>query len=161
MNGIRGDWRMGLFDWIFKKKKVDLKLDWREKYETGIIEIDAQHKNLFGLYNGFVDLIYSGGSLEKLQKGLDGLLEYVVLHFNTEEAYMMKYSFDGFEEHKSEHKALREKTYYLHKDFANGKPVLTMDVLLFLKSWISNHVLVCDMKYKDFLLSKLPKAYLA
>jgi hemerythrin-like metal-binding protein len=150
-----------LYDWIFKKKKDDLRLEWDSKYSVGIIEIDAQHKKLFAVYNDFVDVIYREGGTEDLQKSLDALLEYVILHFSAEEGYMQKYAYEGFEAHKAEHKALREKTYYLHKDFSAGKPVLTMDVLLFLKNWISEHVLGVDMKYRDFLVSKLPAKYLA
>jgi hemerythrin len=150
---------MGLFDWIFKKKRDDLSLKWQKSYSVGIIDIDAQHKKLFSFYDDLVDAIYKGETNENLGKCLDGLLNYVVVHFDTEEAYMSKLGYPEYEKHKAEHKALREKTYYLHKDYSEGKPVLTLELLDFFRKWISQHVLTTDKKYQPFLMSKLPKEY--
>ena len=152
---------MGLFDWIFKRKKEELYLEWNDSYRTGIIEIDAQHTKLFGLYNDLVSSIYKGEGLKDLKKCLLDLIDYAIVHFATEEAYMQKYSYPAIEYHKTEHKELREKTYFLSKDFEAGKPVLTMDVLDFLKKWLAHHVLDIDMQYKDFLRKKLPAEYLS
>jgi hemerythrin len=152
---------MGLFDWIFKRKKEDLHLEWEEKYFTGIIEIDAQHRNLFSLYNSLVSAIYKGEGLVLLKQSLAELLDYAVMHFATEEAYLKKYSYPAFTQHEKEHKELREKTYFLCKDFEAGKPVLTIDLLDFLKKWLQHHVIVVDMEYRDFLRSKLPGEYLS
>lgn len=145
---------MGLFDWIFRKKKDDLSLIWSDKYRIGVLEIDVQHENLFKLYNELVNALYKGEGLKVLQKCLDDLFDYVIVHFTTEEAYMEKYQYPGIVEHKAAHKVLREKTYYIHKDFTDGKPVLTMEVLLFVKDWIHNHVLGVDMQYKPYLTGK-------
>jgi hemerythrin len=152
---------MGFFDWIFKKDKNELHLEWDKKYQTGIIEIDAQHKKLFGLYNSLVSAIYEGQSDIHLQNSLKELIDYAMMHFRIEESYMQKYEYPEFEEHKQEHRKLREQTYFLAKDFEQGKPVLTMDLLDFLKKWLSNHVMVSDMKYKKYLWKKLPKGYLS
>ncbi|HMK61156.1 MAG TPA: bacteriohemerythrin [Dissulfurispiraceae bacterium] len=152
---------MGFFDWIFRRRKDDMHLGWNGSYSLGILEIDIQHKNLFTLYNELVQTIYAGGDKEKLRRNLDSLLNYVVMHFATEEGYMEKYSYPGYEAHASEHRKLREKTYTIHKDFTDGKPVLTMEVVLFLKNWISDHVLSTDRQYKNFFLQRLPKEYRA
>lgn len=146
---------MGLFNWIFKKKKDDLSLHWSDKYRTGVLEIDVQHENLFGLYNALVDAVYKGAGLLVLQHCLDDLFEYVIVHFTTEEAYMERFQYPDLAAHKAAHKILREKTYYLHKDFTAGKPVLTMEVLLFVKEWIHTHVLNMDMQYKPYLVGKI------
>lgn len=150
---------MGVFDWIFKRKKEELHLGWKKVYSVGILEIDVQHKNLFKLYNDLVDAIYRGEGIKSLQEGLNSLVEYVFMHFNTEEGYMQKYSYPGYEAHKAEHKKLREKVYYIHKDFTEGKPVLTMDVVNFIRDWISDHILVVDMKYKTHLKERIPREY--
>ncbi len=150
---------MGVFDWIFKRKKEKLHLGWKDVYSVGIIEIDVQHKNLFKLYNDLVDAIYRGEGIKSLQKSLNSLVEYVFMHFNIEEGYMQKYSYPGYEAHKAEHKKLREKVYYIHKDFTEGKPVLTMDVIIFLRDWISDHILGVDMKYKTHMKERIPREY--
>lgn len=142
---------MGLFDWIFRKKKDDLSLTWSDKYRIGVLEIDVQHENLFKLYNALVDAVYKGEGIKVLQKCLDDLFDYVIVHFTTGEAYMEKCHYPGIADHKAAHKVLREKTYYIHKDFTDGKPVLTMEGLLFVKDWIHNHVLGVDMQYKPYL----------
>ncbi len=142
---------MGLFDWIFKRKKSELFIEWNDKYKVDIIEIDAQHKRLFGIYNNLVDAMYQGVGVKELGNALNELLEYSVVHFMTEEGYMEKYKYTGLEEHRSAHRAFRERFYHLHKEFTEGKPVLTADVVEYLRDWLKQHVLNMDQKYAPFL----------
>jgi len=142
---------MGLFDWIKRKRKNRYIMEWSRKYHTGITEIDVQHEKLFSMYNDLVHALFRGESMERLGSILDRLLKYVVVHFTAEEKYMERYGYPELEEHRAIHRSLMEKTYQLHKDFEAGRPVLTEDLLVFLKEWITEHILKTDLKYKDFL----------
>lgn len=143
---------MGLFDWLFKhKNKSDYTIEWKDRYSVGIIEIDAQHKKLFQLYNNLIEAMHQGVGIKELGKALDELLEYSVWHFMTEENYMEKYKYPELENHKKIHNEFREKFYKIHKDFHEGKPVITQEVVEYLRDWIKNHVLYTDQKYAPFL----------
>ncbi|RME67755.1 MAG: hemerythrin [Nitrospirae bacterium] len=142
---------MGLFDWILKRNRSDMRIPWSDKFSVGVTEIDSQHKKLFSLYNNLVDAMYEGETMGKLQETLDKLIEYVVFHFTTEENYMKKYNYPEYEDHKKMHVYLRDKTLDIHRDFSEGKPVLTADVVDFLKKWLTEHVINVDKKLGKFL----------
>ncbi len=142
---------MGLFDWIFGKKKKDYLIEWEDRYSVGIIEIDAQHRRLFEIYNNLIEAMYQGVGVKELGNALNELLEYAVVHFMTEEGYMQKYGYPGYDAHKNVHKEFRERFYGLHKEFHEGKPVLTAEVTEYLRDWLKNHVLNMDQKYAPHL----------
>ncbi len=95
----------------------------------GIIEIDAQHRRLFQIYNNLIEAMYQGVGVKELGNALNDLLEYSVVHFMTEENYMEKYRYPELENHRAIHKEFRDRFYKLHKDFHEGKPVITAEVV--------------------------------
>lgn len=143
---------MGLFDWLLKRKRSDMFIEWNDKYSVKIIEIDAQHKRLFEIFNNLVDAMYKGVGIRELGNALDELLEYSVLHFMTEEGYMEKYRYPELEQHRQAHREFRDRFYRMHKEFHEGKPVLTADVIDYLRDWIKGHVLNVDQRYSAHLI---------
>lgn len=142
---------MGLFDWIFKRKQSELIIEWNDKYKVNIIEIDAQHEKLFAIYNNLVDAMYKGVGVKELGNALNELLDYTVVHFMTEEGYLEKYRYPELESHRSAHKDFRNRVYILHKEFSEGKPVLTAEVVEYLRDWLKQHVLNVDQQYAPHL----------
>lgn len=143
---------MGLFDWLLKREKPDMFIEWDDKYSVKIIEIDAQHRRLFEIYNNLVNAMYQGVGMKELGNALTELLDYSVMHFMTEEGYMEKYGYPELDVHKNAHKEFRERFYKLHKEFHEGKPVLTAEVVDYLRDWIKGHVLNVDQRYSKYLL---------
>lgn len=142
---------MGLFDWIFRKNKKDYLIEWEDRYSVDIIEIDAQHRRLFQIYNNLIEAMYQGVGVKELGNALNELLEYAVVHFMTEEGYLQKYGYPGYDAHKAVHSEFRQRLYTLHKKFHEGKPVLTAEVTEYVRDWIKVHVLNMDQKYGPFL----------
>ncbi|MDI6800710.1 MAG: bacteriohemerythrin [Thermodesulfovibrionales bacterium] len=140
---------MGIFDFL-KGKKKDKILQWHDKYKVNIIEIDAQHKKLFALYNELLNAMYKGEGYDVLEKCLDELIRYIGTHFLTEENYMLKFNYPAYEEHKKLHFELIKTTLNLHKEFRERKTVLTEEVVDFLNDWLTNHVLQVDQQYASF-----------
>ena len=122
---------------------------WSEKYSVGNFLIDGQHKRLVSMINQLHESMRDGKGKETLQKILDDLVRYTKEHFLTEEAMMKKANYPGYAAHKAEHDKLTEKAVDLQKAYADGKAPLTMDVLNFLKNWLTNHIEGTDKKYKD------------
>jgi hemerythrin len=128
-------------------------LPWDEKYSINV-KIDSQHKKLIDLINGLHDAMKVGKSKDVMSKILQGLIDYTDYHFSTEEKFMTKYSYPEYPQHKSEHERFVEKVLDFQKRFNAGSLTLSMEVLGFLKDWLSNHILVTDKKYGPFFNEK-------
>ena len=124
-------------------------IQWSEKYSVSNFLIDSQHKRLVSMINQLHESMRDGKGKETLQKILDDLVKYTKEHFLTEETMMKKANYPGYAAHKAEHDKLTEKAVDLQKSYAEGKSPLTMDVLNFLKNWLTNHIEGTDKKYKD------------
>jgi hemerythrin len=124
-------------------------IQWSEKYSVNNFLIDSQHKKLVSMINLLHDSMRNGKGKETLEKILDDLVKYTKEHFLTEEAMMKKANYPGFVTHKLEHDKLTKKAITLQKSYIEGKAPLTMDILNFLKDWLTNHIEGIDKKYKD------------
>lgn len=127
---------------------------WSDRYSVNINEIDNQHKKLVDLLNSLHDSMKAGRGNEVLGKTLTELIQYVGTHFATEEKLFRTYGYPEYSAHKAEHDKLTQKAIELQKNFQQGAPVLTVEVLGFLKDWLQNHILGTDKKYSQFLNSK-------
>ena len=122
---------------------------WNKNFETGIAQIDAQHKRLVELLNqlGFY-LAHSARSIE-LNEVFDALTSYADYHFKTEEAVWKKFLRDDLwgEEHLKEHSTFLRDITALRK----GETGLSFDdmirnILRFLMRWLVLHILGDDMR---------------
>lgn len=131
--------------------------EWKQQFSCGIPKIDEQHKKLFQLGQEIYDLVNINDGYDHYDEVMNTLLElkdYTVYHFNFEEKAMLMYNFYDFENHKIEHDQFVEKI----KDFLkneekideNQKEVCN-EMLKFIGSWICEHILCSDMKYKEHL----------
>jgi len=125
-----------------------MELKWRKAYETGIQEIDKQHKHLFSLFQDLYNTpMYEKGN--KLKESIQEFFNYAEYHFASEEKYWKKINLpqDMIEHHRKEHNYyIQEIQSKLNQDHHNGI-FLTMDILDFLKDWVIDHILGEDMEY--------------
>lgn len=68
-------------------------LTWNDDLLTGISEIDTQHKELFNLMNWFFNACERGSCGKQIRRVFEFLNNYIAYHFDTEEAYMIKYNY--------------------------------------------------------------------
>lgn len=129
-------------------------MTWSDALSVNIKEIDDQHKKLVNMLNELHDAMKSGQGAKITGSVLTGLIQYVGTHFATEEKYMKQHAYPDFIKHKAEHDDLTKKAVDLQKQFQDGKPVLTVELLNFLKNWLSNHIMGTDKKYSPYLNSK-------
>lgn len=129
-------------------------MNWSDKLSVNIREIDEQHKKLVTMVNELHEAMSSGKGKEVIGKILTGLVQYVASHFATEERFMKTHSFPGYLAHKAEHDKLTKKALELQQQFQEGKPVITVEVMGFLKDWLSSHILGTDKNYAPYLNGK-------
>ncbi len=129
-------------------------INWNDSLSVNIKEIDVQHQRLISIVNELHDAMKSGKSKEILGKIFIGLQQYVATHFATEEKYMSQFNYPDYNAHKIEHTKLTQKVVELQKKFENGDPVLTLELMNFLKNWLQQHIIGTDKKYGPFLNSR-------
>ena len=131
-------------------------ITWDAKYSTGIEHLDYQHEKLFFMANHLYDAMQRGVEQDILGEILVELVEYISYHFATEEAYMQKHRFPGYDAHRQEHDLLRNRAMDLFDDFGKGGDALSAQVMNFLKEWLQDHIIRSDMCYAHYLENSAP-----
>lgn len=125
-------------------------LEWNDSFSVGVTEIEAQHKNLVSYLNDLHFAMTQGKGNTILQSLLARLVDYTKTHFENEEKYMKQWNYPGYIYHKGEHDAFVKKVADFKTKFEAGQTTLSIDILIFLKEWVFNHILGTDKKYGPF-----------
>ena len=127
---------------------------WKDAYKVGVNKIDAQHRTLVSLLNKLHQAMSEGRDREALASILDELLGYTKFHFRTEEQLMEQTGFPELAQHRSQHAALTRKVLDFQRDFATGKVALSVQLMSFLKDWLTSHIMKTDKRYSSHLLER-------
>jgi hemerythrin len=125
------------------------KFIWREEYCIGHAEIDAQHKDLFGLQSKLYDAVSAGHGKELVEQVVEELLSYVRNHFILEETLMSEMNYPGFEEHRRQHLQLLERVNSMRSLVARGENLASIELLEFMNDWLSQHILKSDLQLTE------------
>ncbi len=128
-------------------------IEWNDNFITGVHECDIQHKKIINVFNAIYDAIRLNINKRALKDSFNSLINYFDKHFTLEENLMEKYGYPELQEHREEHKKLRETI-----DKFMQKPeeeINYLEVLKYLKNWWVNHIITMDKKYGLFLESKI------
>jgi len=115
---------------------------WDASFDVKVASFNTQHKKLFDLINALDADRGNGGKLK-------ALVEYVVMHFKSEEDSFAQHGFDSAS--TKGHKAIHEKFV---SDAGGVKVPVDEGTMNFIKQWLVNHIKISDMKYADFLSGK-------
>lgn len=130
-------------------------IEWTAELSVGIDSIDEQHKKLVNMINALNDAMLLGESNELLGKIFTGLATYTQKHFAYEENMFAEYGYADSQEHKRQHAELINQVIELKEQFIeNPQGTISADLMLFLKRWLTNHIMRTDKEYSEFLLSK-------
>lgn len=125
-------------------------LQWNDRFKTGIKKFDIQHHGLFDRYNRIVEDINNNEDNDVIKQHLNYLYVYTINHFVDEEEAMAKVGCRYLEEQRAEHRQLKEQVEkYMEKINEESFPYL--ELLDFLKHWLSHHIMEMDMKYTECL----------
>jgi hemerythrin-like metal-binding protein len=124
------------------------KLEWEEKYSVGVEEIDDQHKKMFAVINELLDAINSNTTEKHLGEIIDGLVEYKMFHFATEEKYFKEFNYEEAEEHVGKHKEFNDKLNKLKEKYPMPTVDFAFELVDFLEDWLIDHLMAMDQKYK-------------
>ncbi|MDP7591373.1 MAG: bacteriohemerythrin [Litorilituus sp.] len=130
-------------------------IEWTAELSVGIGSIDEQHKKLVNMINALNDAMLLGHSNELLEKIFSGLATYTHKHFSYEESLFAEYGYSDSKEHKRQHQELIAQVVDLKTKFLERpQEAMNKDLVIFLKRWLTNHIMRSDKEYSDFLISK-------
>ena len=129
-------------------------VQWDERLCVNIKEIDDQHKYLFQLINNLHNSLREGQGDTIIKPILSSLVEYVIIHFATEEKWMKKYNYPELKQHKQEHQVYVTEIKGFISKYKKKTPLLAQDILLSLGGWCRIHIREYDKKFGDFLEDK-------
>ena len=127
---------------------------WDDSYETGITEIDQDHKTLVNLINDLYEAMQDGSGGALLLPIFSALKHYTETHFTKEERYMVECEAPGQEKHFQEHKLMMAKLADLESRHRKGEAAISLPTLTFLRDWLKNHICVIDQAMASQLKNK-------
>jgi len=127
-------------------------ITWKDSYSVGVELIDNDHKLLVSLINQLADATEGGQGRDVVGSVLNVLIEYTVGHFSREEMLMEKGGYPDLVAHRKHHHALTEKVVAMAAQYRDGQAdSLDRDILDFLKTWLTGHILGVDMEYRPYV----------
>jgi hemerythrin-like metal-binding protein len=139
--------------------QTNVLMPWNSELATGVKVIDEQHRKLVDIINNLYGAMKSGQSRSVMEKILDGLAEYTVYHFGTEEKYFDQFKYSDTVQHKRLHEDLKSQVVAVIGKFKSGQADVSMDLMQFLKDWLVNHIVKTDKRYvRTFLDNGLKRS---
>ncbi len=118
---------------------------WEERYNTGIEEIDRQHRTLVGMINKLGQAKKGQGDRKTIQDVIEELSQYTVSHFAFEEDLMETSGYRYLKPHQNIHKTFIKKVEGFSNRFQAGDDIVE-EFHSLLRSWLLQHIQNDDAK---------------
>ena len=125
---------------------------WTDEMSVGVSSIDEQHKKLVNLINALNAAMEEGETDAVLNKIFEELLAYTDRHFQYEESLFAQTGYVDEPAHRAEHDALRKKVTDMKHRVDRGDFVLGVEVMGFLRDWLTRHIMGSDKAYSQHLV---------
>jgi len=134
-------------------------INWQDDFNTGVQEIDEQHRILVKTLNEAATKLASDNSQAQALGITKELLAYALYHFETEEALMQQYHYQQQDElmmqqHLKQHRSFSRQVLAVREQLFAGKEVDTAELLDFLYQWLVNHILKTDQALAKVILAQ-------
>lgn len=122
---------------------------WNEHFDTGIEEVDDQHRKLVHLLNQLAAHLANASSEVKLNETFKELVDYADYHFKTEEEVWQQRlkNTAPLSQHKQIHQTFVDKIAAI-KRHETDKPTIEIieEIVSFLTQWLAFHILDDDKR---------------
>jgi len=126
-------------------------IEWRSEFETGVLDVDHEHRELIDLINQLHDQMGGDAEPDKISAFLGEVFARISAHFALEESVMRKHQYDQYTEHKADHEKLLDDIRDIMDDFEAGKFAAYDEALSSaVRDWFVDH-----FKTKDARLHRL------
>jgi hemerythrin len=128
-------------------------LNWSDQYSVGVKQMDDQHRTLVGILNKLYDAMMNHCAIEVTEPLVIQLVQYTQTHFADEEALMAATDFPELKEHREQHRRLIERVQSEVSHAARKDLFQPVQLLHFLKEWLTIHILQEDKLYGPWIQS--------
>jgi hemerythrin-like metal-binding protein len=126
-------------------------LNWSERYSVGVKQLDGQHMQLVDTLNSLHDGMMKGEAQKVTGALLMKLVDYTHNHFATEEKIFASTKYPAADRHRAEHTALTRQVEDFVDRYDRGEIALNVQLLNFLRDWLTTHILKEDKEYGPWL----------
>jgi hemerythrin len=127
-------------------------VEWKDSYTVSILDIDQQHKRLLDIINRLHDAMKAGSRREDIDKIVRDLLAYTQFHFRYEEEMLARSGYADLPAHKKVHRAMEGQVEKFGAEIASPRATLPLQLMSFLKDWLTKHILETDMRYSQHVV---------
>jgi len=128
-------------------------MGWSDEFAVGIKRIDAQHKRIFTMAEGFRAALDEGGGERVCDEVLQALHLYARAHFRFEERHMSKYHHPLTQRNKKAHVGFvavlsKFQQRYAVRGFDRADARHLMDTI---DQWLAGHICRIDGHLKQYV----------
>lgn len=122
-------------------------LKWRQSYETGVEEMDEQHKKLIDLINTMYRVMRGKHEASAVDGVLEEMAEYAGVHFKAEEAMLKSLDFKEYQDHVALHQEYQLRMEELMAEHSREPEKAEKNIYTFLRKWWLEHIVQEDTLY--------------
>lgn len=126
-------------------------IKWRDSYSTGVQQFDDEHHKIVELINDMFEMMRDKNDQAAVEKLLSEVITYTEYHFDNEEKILDERGYPELTQHKKEHEKLKAEVINFKEKLNNDFDNSYRELYKFLREWLTNHILECDMKYSEHL----------
>lgn len=129
---------------------------WNIELETGVDEIDTQHKQLFEQVNLLMQSMAEHNKGIAIEQTLSFLKQYIQEHFTAEEKLQEQSKYPGLLSHKQSHLEFVYNFQNLIQKFTKDgiTPDLSLELSQTVNLWLVEHIGMEDKNFADYLKNK-------
>jgi len=127
-------------------------IEWRSDFETGVPDVDHEHRELVDLINQLHDQMGGDAEPAEISAFLGEVFARISAHFALEESVMRKHQYDQYIEHKTDHEKLLDDIRDIMDDFEAGKYAAYDEALSSaVRDWFVDHFKTKDARLHGML----------
>ncbi len=119
-------------------------LDWSDELSVDYRLLDSDHKRLIDIINKLHDSSQNSADRTAVLTLFGELISYTRTHFVHEETLMRKTAYPQFIPHKIAHDRLISQIEDLSKRYAAGQIGLSQDTIVYIRTWLCDHIVEVD-----------------
>jgi len=131
-------------------------IEWDSSLETGVAEVDEDHRNLVRLINELDTMLSQGVDPARFGSVIDTLIDYAENHFRREEEMLERLGYPDIVGHVESHAGFGHRLGAMVAGcIIEPGPDSIARLRDHLHSWLIDHILLEDMRYAPFIRERL------
>jgi hemerythrin len=124
-----------------------------EDLETGVKQVDAEHRLHANLINALEQILRRGDDLELAERTIAQLEDLTSAHFLSEELLMRIYAYPQLDTHRQEHGRLSDRVQEIREKITGGATSQAVEAIGALRSSLIDHVRSADQGFARWCLA--------